>query len=78
MDSVIYKRMQQRNDVEENWNKATNFIPLMGEIIVYNPDQNHSNTRFKIGDGKNFLKDLPFQEDKTFSITEDDINSICS
>lgn len=78
MDSVIYKRMQQRNDVEENWNKATNLIPLMGEIIVYNPDQNHSNTRFKIGDGKNFLKDLPFQEDKTFSITEDDINSICS
>lgn len=78
MDSVIYKRMQQRNDVEENWNKAINLIPLMGEIIVYNPDQNHSNTRFKIGDGKNFLKDLPFQEDKTFSITEDDINSICS
>lgn len=78
MDSVIYKRMQQRNDVEENWNKAINFIPLMGEIIVYNPDQNYSNIRFKIGDGKNFLKDLPFQEDKTFSITEDDINSICS
>lgn len=78
MDSVIYKRMQQRNDIEENWNKAINFIPLMGEIIVYNPDQNYSNIRFKIGDGKNFLKDLPFQEDKTFSITEDDINSICS
>ena len=31
--------------------KATNFIPRQGEIIVYDVDATHTYERFKIGDG---------------------------
>ena len=34
-------RIIHKNDIEENWNKATTFIPMKGEIIVYNVDENY-------------------------------------
>lgn len=56
----IYSRMQQKHDVQANWEKAINFIPLEGEIIVYDPDENNLNSRIKIGDGKTKINDLLF------------------
>ena len=32
---TIQTRIAQKHDVEENWNKAENFIPKKGEIIIY-------------------------------------------
>lgn len=56
----IYSRMQQKHDIQANWEKAVNFIPLEGEIIVYDPDENNLNSRIKIGDGKTKINDLLF------------------
>ena len=35
---IINGRFKHKHDTEENWNKATNFAPLAGETIVYDPD----------------------------------------
>ena len=56
----INSRIQQKHDLEINWNKAVNFIPLFGELILYDPDENYNYTRFKVGDGIKVVKDLPF------------------
>ena len=52
-------RIINKHDTEENWSKA-NFIPKQGEVIVYDPDETHTYPRFKIGDGKTTLVNLPF------------------
>lgn len=59
----IYSRMQQKHDVEANWIKAENFIPKAGEIIVYDPDDSHTHSRIKIGDGATLVNDLKFNLD---------------
>ena len=56
----INSRLQQKHDIEANWNKAVNFIPLLGELILYDPDETYNYTRFKVGDGIKVAKDLPF------------------
>lgn len=48
-------RIVQKHDTEANWKKATNFIPLKGEIIIYD-DLN----KIKIGDGTTKVNDLKF------------------
>lgn len=53
-------RVIQKHDIEENWNKATNFIPKQGEIIVYDIDAEHQHERLKIGDGATLVSNLPF------------------
>jgi hypothetical protein len=59
----IVSRIVHKHDTEANWLKATSFIPLLGEIIVYDIDTTHEHERFKIGDGKTLVNDLPFQVD---------------
>lgn len=56
-------RIIHKHDVESNWQKATNFTPMAGEIIVYDIDSAHSYERFKIGDGITNVNSLPFMED---------------
>ena len=53
-------RIQHKHDIEANWNKALNFIPKIGEIIVYDIDENYNYSRFKIGDGVRTINDLEF------------------
>lgn len=48
-------RIIQKHDSSANWAKAINFIPLKGEIIVYD-DLN----KIKIGDGTTKVNDLDF------------------
>lgn len=60
----IKTRIQNKNDTSENWAKAVNFIPLKGEIIIYN-----DTLQFKIGDGKTLLSQLEFV-DKEFTAEE--------
>ncbi len=57
---TLNTRIQHKHDTEANWKKATNFIPLQGEIIVYDADDYNSNQRFKIGDGVTVVSNLPF------------------
>lgn len=53
-------RIVNKHDIEANWLKATNFIPMLGEIIVYDADALHSVPRVKIGDGETIVSSLPF------------------
>ena len=58
-------RVQQKIDTSANWAKATNFIPLKGEIIIYS-DTN----QIKTGDGITKINDLKFtDENKQDKIT---------
>lgn len=59
-------RVQLKSDTEENWNKvgpqngSSGFVPLLGELIIYQPDDNHLYSRLKVGDGNTNVVNLPF------------------
>jgi len=57
---AIKTRFQLKYDTEENWNKALNFIPLRGEVIIYAADDLTPFPRIKVGDGTTPVVDLPF------------------
>lgn len=65
-------RIIQKHDIEANWQKATNFIPKKGEIIVYDIDSNHNYERIKIGDGEHIPNNLPFVTDNYYTKSETD------
>lgn len=56
----ILTRMIQKHDIQANWDKIPDFIPMLAEIIVYDPDDYCSHARLKIGDGKTTITSLPF------------------
>ena len=53
-------RIVHKHETEANWLLATNFIPMQGEIIIYDIDSTHSYERVKVGDGKTLVSALPF------------------
>lgn len=64
-------RIQHKHDTEANWLKAANFIPLKGELIVYDADENYNHERIKMGNGVTNVNELPFislQVDPTLTI----------
>lgn len=69
MPKEIYARTAQKHDTEANWNKAVNFIPANGEMIIYDPDTQHPYKRFKIGDGVTVAMNLPFTNSQVQMIT---------
>ena len=71
---AIKTRIQSKNGTEAEWNLATNFIPLKGEVIIYNTDGENIFPRIKIGDGETVVGQLPFANEE---ITEEEINEIC-
>ena len=72
--STVKSRIQLKNDIEANWNKAVNFIPLKGEIIIYSIDESHPFSRLKVGDGITTIINLPFIDAQTINgLSIDDI-----
>ena len=53
----IKVRTQQKNDTSTNWAKATTFVPLKGELIVYTDIG-----QFKVGDGTTTVVNLPYKD----------------
>ena len=56
-------RIVLKHDIERNWQAAaarSNFTPKLGEIIIYDIDENYNHERIKIGDGVRNVEDLPF------------------
>ena len=53
---------QQLCKTENDWNTDKNktYIPALGEIVIYEVDDIYNFKRFKVGDGKNTIIDLPF------------------
>ena len=58
------ERIQVKHDIAANWAKAVNFIPLAGELIIYDGIIEKGvyieQPKLKIGDGIHKLADLPF------------------
>lgn len=79
-------RFVQKHDIEANWNKASNFYPLAGQIIIYDPDENYDYPRFKVGiwDGKEpptedmLVINLPFATVEQIIGSGEGVNSVIS
>lgn len=59
-EKLITGRFIMKHDTEANWQKAINFVPKQGELIIYEVDETHSSPRVKIGDGATKVNDLGF------------------
>ena len=73
-EQILKTRIINKHDTEENWLKATNFIPKKGELIVYDVDATHNYERIKMGDGSTLVKNLPFIVEP---LTNADIDEVC-
>ena len=58
----VKSRVVHKMDTAEHWSKAVGFIPLRGEIIIYDSESLNKPHRFKIGDGIRAVTDLPFMD----------------
>ena len=78
-NNTIKTRIRLKSDTEANWNKAgprdgsAGFVPLQGELIVYNPDATHPFSRLKVGDGSTNVVNLPFIDAGTLNGNETEI-----
>ena len=62
-EKTLKTRIINKHDTEENWNKATSFVPKAGEVIIYEADSTYSYPRIKVGDGTTAVTALPFSTD---------------
>ena len=77
MSKKIATRIIQKHDLEVNWLNAAGFIPMRGELIIYDSEIDadgsvldhpadrdpYDYARFKIGDGLTSVNELPFALD---------------
>lgn len=70
---AINARIALKHSTEVDWQKAINFIPLAGEIIIYDADANNP-VRYKIGDGTTNVNALPFATGTAVLYTSQNIN----
>lgn len=65
-EKIIKSRFSLTHDTYDNWFAIGNdFIPVAGEIIVYDADAANVSPRIKIGDGVVSLNNLPFINETT-------------
>lgn len=67
-EKTFMTRIMHKHDIEANWLVATNFVPFEGELIVYDPDNTYTYSRFKIGDGITNVNNLPFMFKKNIYV----------
>lgn len=65
MAKTYQSRIVLKHDTSTNWEKATNFKPLQGELIIYD-DLN----KIKIGNGGDHINDLPFASGDVYNEAE--------
>lgn len=70
---TLQSRIIAKHDTEDHWNLAQNFIPKLGEIIIYDIDDNHEYERIKIGDGVTKVANLPFNNE---TMTETELDTM--
>lgn len=69
-EKTLKTRVKMKHGKESEWALATKFTPLVGEIIVYDVDNNHTSPRFKVGDGLTNVNNLKFvNQDELAKIT---------
>lgn len=62
---ALNARVIHMHDIEANWKLASTFVPCLGEPIIYDPDENCTYSRMKVGDGIHNVNELPFLQDNT-------------
>ena len=80
MSATVTSRIQLKRDTTAHWNQAIGFIPLPGEVIIYEDyetktyiiEENGKTTtktvnipNIKIGTGNAYVQDLAFVDEKT-------------
>lgn len=90
MSTPLNARIKIKHDTTENWNNISNFIPLEGEIIVYDDYQTRTVKKIvndeiveveqkipgvKIGTGNAYVQDLAFIDDDMRSALAAHINN---
>ena len=68
MEKIIRARLKQKHGSRDYWSSQIDFIPLSGELIVYDDhklytdeqNQRHNVPGFKVGDGVTPINSLPF------------------
>ena len=78
MEKRLHTRIVLKHDLEVNWLSSANFIPMQGELIIYDTEVAQDGTiltlpegrstpytyeRFKLGDGINTVVNLPFVDE---------------
>ena len=71
----LNSRVILKHDIEANWLKSS-FIPLAGEVVIYDVDTDYSYERLKLGDGVQNVNALPFVNDELRSELIDQINTV--
>ena len=70
-------RIQHKIDTIDSWEKAQNFKPLKGEMIIYTSDEETQKfIGIKIGNGKNYLHELSFISTGNSSGDEENLSVI--
>ena len=90
MSATINSRIQLKRDTTEHWNNARGFIPLPGEVIVYEDYETKTYTveeygktvtktalipNIKIGTGNAYVQDLAFVDEQTRDILIEHIHN---
>ncbi len=80
MSATVTSRIQLKRDTTAHWNQAIGFVPLPGEVIIYEDyetktyiiEENGETTtktvnipNIKIGTGNAYVQDLAFVDEKT-------------
>ena len=77
-EKMFNTRIIHKHDTEANWLLVEeHFIPKAGEIIIYDPDNEHNYSRIKIGDGVSNIGKLSFFEGDLKAISNEKIEDIC-
>lgn len=78
MANTIKSRVLLKTDITANWEKATNFIPKVGEVCIYSDrfqlDDGTYVPGIKVGDGTSYISELEFMGDEY--ITNEEINAL--
>lgn len=83
---VFNGRIAMKHDTAEHWGQATNFRPLPGELIIYDPDETHPYPRIRVGVAEDpnanpiigkLLPELPFVDEHTEAISIEEIEEMC-
>ena len=89
MSATVNSRIQLKRDTTEHWNQAIGFVPLPGEVIVYedyesrtlNIEENGEMVtktinipNMKIGTGNAYVQDLAFVDERTRDLLITHIN----
>ena len=90
MSTTINPRIKLKRDTTANWNNARGFIPLQGEVIIYEDYETKTYTveeygeivtktvnipNIKIGTGNAYVQDLAFVDEKTRIMLLDHIHN---